>query len=186
MVRRDDSPCWVNLAELAHGPLEYADPLAQTVYMRLLLLVWYNRGRLVLDPKFLPHMARVHTRVWNRIKKDVLSQFVLVDGHLTLPAVVAANAAKPLQDSDPWISGPRQGRRRGMSPRSRFAILERDGFRCVYCGRGASECALQVDHVHPVALGGTDDAENLVTACWDCNSGKTDRPLVSPEERTAQ
>jgi hypothetical protein len=31
---------------------------------------------------------------------------------------------------------------------------------------------LTVDHVTPVALGGTDDPNNLVAACKDCNSGK--------------
>lgn len=36
---------------------------------------------------------------------------------------------------------------------------------------------LQVDHVVPVAEGGTDDMMNLVTSCWECNSGKRDVPL---------
>jgi hypothetical protein len=35
---------------------------------------------------------------------------------------------------------------------------------------------LHVDHVTPVALGGTDDPSNLVTACADCNSGKAATP----------
>lgn len=29
-----------------------------------------------------------------------------------------------------------------------------------------------MDHVIPQAAGGTDDPENLVTACWTCNKGK--------------
>jgi hypothetical protein len=32
---------------------------------------------------------------------------------------------------------------------------------------------LTVDHVTPVALGGSDDPTNLVTACADCNGGKS-------------
>jgi hypothetical protein len=31
---------------------------------------------------------------------------------------------------------------------------------------------LECDHIHPISKGGTDDDENLATACWDCNSGK--------------
>lgn len=35
---------------------------------------------------------------------------------------------------------------------------------------------LTVDHVRPEALGGTDDPENLVAACIDCNAGKSSVP----------
>jgi hypothetical protein len=61
----------------------------------------------------------------------------------------------------------------GLPKRLRFAILQRDAHRCFYCGRAAPEVKLTVDHVVPVVLGGTDDPKNLVTACIDCNSGKT-------------
>ena len=37
-----------------------------------------------------------------------------------------------------------------------------------------------VDHKVPVVLGGTDDDDNLVTACWPCNQRKGDLPLTSP------
>ncbi len=37
----------------------------------------------------------------------------------------------------------------------------------------SQEAKLVIDHVVAVALGGTDDAENLVTACVDCNAGKS-------------
>lgn len=62
-----------------------------------------------------------------------------------------------------------------VSKRLRFEVLRRDGFRCYYCGTRGNETGdgLTIDHVVPVALGGTDDAENLVSACGDCNSGKT-------------
>jgi hypothetical protein len=36
---------------------------------------------------------------------------------------------------------------------------------------------LEADHIEPVAKGGTDDFLNLVTACKDCNSGKSDKRL---------
>jgi len=35
---------------------------------------------------------------------------------------------------------------------------------------------LTVDHIVPVALGGDNTAENLTTACRDCNSGKSSVP----------
>ena len=51
-------------------------------------------------------------------------------------------------------------------------MFKRDHFTCVYCGRSAPEVVLHVDHVLPVAEGGTNDIGNLVTACADCNLGK--------------
>lgn len=56
--------------------------------------------------------------------------------------------------------------------RKRFAVLRRDGFRCVYCGADAESATLHVDHVRSLADGGSNDPANLVTACADCNLGK--------------
>jgi hypothetical protein len=70
-----------------------------------------------------------------------------------------------------------------VSKRVRYEVLRRDGYRCRYCGTTADAVQLRVDHVVPVALGGSDDPSNLVAACDDCNSGKTstspDEPLVA-------
>jgi hypothetical protein len=69
-----------------------------------------------------------------------------------------------------------------VSKRLRYEILRRDNHTCRYCGATAPEVSLQVDHVHPVSLGGTDEASNLVAACVDCNTGKSsshpEAPLV--------
>ena len=60
-----------------------------------------------------------------------------------------------------------------VSKRLRFEILRRDNHTCRYCGAAAPHVKLQVDHVLPVALGGSDEATNLITACEACNSGKS-------------
>lgn len=60
-----------------------------------------------------------------------------------------------------------------VSRRLRFEILRRDNHTCRYCGAIAPDVKLTVDHVMPAALGGSNDPTNLVTACVDCNSGKT-------------
>lgn len=70
-----------------------------------------------------------------------------------------------------------------VSKRLRYEILRRDNHACRYCGGTAPDIPLTVDHVLPVALGGSDGASNLVTACGPCNSGKTssspDAPVVA-------
>lgn len=63
--------------------------------------------------------------------------------------------------------------RKAIPRRLRFEILRRDNNACRYCGGKAPDVALTIDHVIPVALGGTDDPSNLVAACKDCNAGKT-------------
>lgn len=58
--------------------------------------------------------------------------------------------------------------------KGRIRLLERDGFRCVYCGCSSigDGVTLHLDHITPVARGGNDVAENLVTACEQCNLEK--------------
>lgn len=77
-----------------------------------------------------------------------------------------------------------------VSRRLRFEILKRDSHLCRYCGAKAPDVPLTVDHVVPVALGGSDDPTNLVTACKDCNSGKSstspDAPVVADVDLTAK
>ena len=68
-------------------------------------------------------------------------------------------------------------KRKAVSTRTRFEIFKRDGFRCGYCRRSVSESPLHVDHIKPVVDGGTNEPENLITACEDCNSGKSSIPL---------
>jgi hypothetical protein len=67
-----------------------------------------------------------------------------------------------------------KAKRRGVRTQTRVLVLQRDGFRCRFCGTTADEARLQVDHVKPVAQGGTDTLDNLATLCDVCNAGKSD------------
>lgn len=70
-----------------------------------------------------------------------------------------------------------------VNARLRYEVLRRDGYACRYCGAKAPEVALHVDHVVPVALGGSDDPSNLTASCEPCNAGKAsaapDAPTVA-------
>jgi hypothetical protein len=65
-------------------------------------------------------------------------------------------------------------KRKPVSTRTRFEIFKRDGFKCLYCGKSPPATILHVDHVLPVVEGGSNEPANLVTACQDCNLGKSD------------
>lgn len=67
--------------------------------------------------------------------------------------------------------------RKAIPKSVRFEVFKRDKFTCQYCGASAPDVILEIDHIKPVSKGGTNDILNLVTACRDCNSGKTNREL---------
>lgn len=79
--------------------------------------------------------------------------------------------------------------RKPLSKKTRFDVFKRDAFTCQYCGSVPPAVVLEVDHIKPVCVGGSDDKENLITACFDCNRGKgADGLHVAPEtiERRAE
>ena len=60
----------------------------------------------------------------------------------------------------------------GKIPRDlRYLILERDDFRCKFCGLGGkeSDIILEVHHVIWRFNGGSDDPTNLMTVCPNCH-----------------
>ncbi len=71
---------------------------------------------------------------------------------------------------------------RSISPRTRAAVLDRDGHQCSYCG---STDNLTIDHIIPVAHGGLSIIENLRTLCGHCNTskGSGDRPVTVSSEK---
>lgn len=52
----------------------------------------------------------------------------------------------------------------------RARIFARDDYTCRYCNARGGE--LECDHVVPFSRGGSDDDDNLVTACKPCNRSK--------------
>jgi len=52
----------------------------------------------------------------------------------------------------------------------RVFVFRRDGYRCLYCGdqAGPFDC----DHIIPFSRGGSNDPDNLATACRPCNRSK--------------
>lgn len=81
----------------------------------------------------------------------------------------------------PVRSGGKTKTRKGsLPPKVRFAVFDRDNWRCVYCGKTSAEATLHVDHKTSVANGGDDSMENLATACEECNLGKGAANVVFP------
>lgn len=67
-----------------------------------------------------------------------------------------------------------------IRPEKRLAIYIRDSFICCYCSRnlkGANPQEISLDHIVAVNLGGTNEADNLLTCCRNCNNRKQDQRI---------
>jgi len=76
---------------------------------------------------------------------------------------------------NPEISGAeyQQGTLAGFEVRE--YLLEKWGRACAYCGK--KDIPLQVEHIHPKSLGGSDRVSNLAVACERCNQKKGNKPI---------
>jgi len=62
-------------------------------------------------------------------------------------------------------------------PGKRYQVFQRDGWKCVICGKHPenAEVVLHVDHILPKSKGGADELDNYQTLCDLCNLGKGNR-----------
>lgn len=78
----------------------------------------------------------------------------------------------------PIVASRGHARAQALSPTptlTNTALFARDAQLCLYCGREYSRPSLTRDHVLPLSKGGRDTWENVVTACFHCNSRKSNR-----------
>lgn len=74
------------------------------------------------------------------------------------------------RDASIWDAICRVERAR-VSNKMRFAIYERDGYRCCSCHRKTND--LEIDHIFPISKGGKSIFSNLQTLCHRCNAQKS-------------
>jgi 5-methylcytosine-specific restriction endonuclease McrA len=65
--------------------------------------------------------------------------------------------------------------RKSIQQKIKRIVLARGSYQCVYCL--VSSGPFEIDHVHPVSRGGTNDPRNLVVACRACNRAKWAHPV---------
>ena len=81
-------------------------------------------------------------------------------------------------DLHPIVASRGQARAHALSPTptlTNTALFARDAHLCLYCGNEFSRPHLTRDHVMPLSKGGKDTWENVVSACFHCNSRKGNR-----------
>lgn len=166
------------------------------LFVTLLAYEWISGS--LPEREHLPRIARVSERRFKKLWINVGEEFVAQDdGRLinlaleeqrdaAMRLTIARRASGRLGGNSRNLNGfPISERacrtdaegRGTISKSTRFTILQRDGFACRYCGRSGADVELHVDHVVSVADGGATVPENLVTACADCNLGKSSRSV---------
>ena len=73
-------------------------------------------------------------------------------------------------------------RRRKINDNTRYAVLERAGFKCQCCGIRPlkdNDVILHIDHIIPRSLGGSDSVDNLQVLCDKCNLSKQNRFIIN-------
>ena len=51
-------------------------------------------------------------------------------------------------------------------------VLQRNNYQCQSCGKKDTETKLNIDHIIPLARGGSNDISNLQVLCSQCNQRK--------------
>jgi hypothetical protein len=105
-----------------------------------------------------------YKRHWGSLRTACDAIAAYHDGKISREQLLAGNAGTSLRTTIPL--------------KDRWAVLKRDNYRCRKCGASPSSdhrVELEVDHITPVAKGGTNDRDNLQTLCQQCNQGKKDR-----------
>lgn len=64
-------------------------------------------------------------------------------------------------------------KRKSFTLKEKEEVLERTNFKCAHCGKTLDLETFTMEHIFPVARGGTHDTYNLVALCLKCNEEKS-------------
>lgn len=126
-------------------------------YTKLLDYFKSNVGR-ELDRNTLSKVAGVYdwARVIRQLRQDGYDVETLKDGYI----LNSLSQVKKIS-------------RVPINRKLRYEVLSKYSFTCQSCGKSVKDgVKLDVDHIIPVDLGGTNDIENLWVLCEECNEGK--------------
>lgn len=145
--------------EFKYTSQEFVDNL-ETIWKQL----GYPPGQRKISKLGLKISQTPYRRIWGSVKTACIQISKYHEGKIKKEELLFGKSAYKI--------------RQAINLNIRYAVLKRDNFKCVKCGRSPSvnhKVELEVDHIKPVARGGTSDVENLQTLCKDCNQGKKDK-----------
>lgn len=137
-------------------------------YVRCMNHAWSNNG--------LPNSLELIGRIFKIANPEEVSRLWLAVGKKFELAEAKRLHAIPLHKPSRitnalrWMRLKQAGGR--IAEATRLIIFNRDGNKCLRC---RTSFRLTIDHIVPVAKGGTNAEENLQTLCKSCNCSKRDR-----------
>lgn len=136
----------------------------------LMMLTECRDGPAPDEEDVLAATCRVSVSRWRDVLCGALRPYFIVDECGWRSQILARCRENGLRHRPASIVPPKRAFPSGWSATRRI-VFSRDGFACTYCG--AADVPLQCDHVVPVARGGSDEIDNLTTACAACNASKS-------------
>lgn len=113
------------------------------------IVAWLSLGQKQDTPDNRRRVCHLDPRKWRRLE-----------------ASISAAVSTLIENSEPRV----QMGRPSLSKARRTAIFERDGEECSYCKTKIGP--FHIDHVKPLARGGSNRDDNLCVACAPCNFAK--------------
>jgi hypothetical protein len=159
------------MASEAYSHLYIGDYFADTLHLsaqehaafrRLLLHVWMHG--VLQDEPTLPAITGLTPIECGAVKGPVLPLLTAVQ-----PIIVEKLKALRKYDGQ-RLPAPDWAIVRGV-------VFERDDYTCTYCG--TRRAPLEGDHIIPLCRGGSNDFDNVTTACRPCNQAKGSKMLDS-------
>ncbi len=133
-------------------------------------------SRVLYERKFGGWNKAIHAFIEDREKEEeiIVTTPIVEDKAVVDKVVEIIHPEKSNREDTNIIKTPR-----GVSTRLRFKVFIRDKFTCQYCKRQREEdgVKLEVDHIIAYSKGGQTIIDNLITACFDCNRGKSNMAL---------
>ena len=146
-----------------------------------------NRDKLIKREKIIIERQQLHAPAkkftltvvlyCSKINGEIYSQksaVFTVDDILTFITRLNKRRGTYYADREIWDAICRVERGK-VSNKLRFAIYQRDGYRCRKCGVSDGYADLEIDHIIPISKGGKSTYDNLQTLCHKCNVEKGNR-----------
>jgi 5-methylcytosine-specific restriction endonuclease McrA len=123
-------------------------------------------------------MSKKTPNLLQKIARKAIRELINeVNSHKKSQSTQLISSKFEVRSSSSKIKQKKQKQSRHIPSSIRVSVLNRDGYKCVFCGRNSQQIELEIDHIIPFALGGNNDITNLQTLCFSCNRGKGARIL---------
>ena len=138
---------------------------------------WNNRkSNLVAKGKYAPsirHKKDIHVNLYKRFQKVIpITTAVIEAGQFDTQVLKAVEEGNPLPQGTDY----QQGERYGFAT-LKEAVLSRDNYQCICCGKGIKESKiLSMHHLGYRKGDRSNRMSNLATVCTDCHASKNHQP----------